>query len=244
MLTVPAATPLTSPFASTVAIAGDADDHWNGTPDTVEFDASRATAVSCRVCPAPTDVGLGETTTLAIPTATNAVPLTPSLVAVMVTAPALSPVTRPVLDTTATASLLEPHPTTRSVRMVAPDLTVAESCTDAPTPMLLDGGATVTLVTARRLTLTVADPVLPSIVAKITALPAPTAVTTPVCETVATDGAPDVHDAGRPESGLPFASNATAASVVVCPTMRSEVGGEIWTLATATGVTVTSAVPL
>jgi hypothetical protein len=32
-----------------------------------------------------------------------------------VTAPALSPVTRPVLDTTATASLLEVHPTTRSV---------------------------------------------------------------------------------------------------------------------------------
>jgi hypothetical protein len=62
--------------------------------------------------------------TLEIPTMIVAVPETPSLVAVIVTTPGLRPVTRPVLDTTATASLLEVQPTTRFVRTVVPDSTV------------------------------------------------------------------------------------------------------------------------
>jgi hypothetical protein len=111
--------------------------------------------------------------------------------------------------------------------MVASERTVAVSCTEAPTPILLGDGATATLVTTSRLTLTLADPVLPSTVAKITALPTPTPVTAPVCETVATDGAPDVHDAVRPPRTLPLASFGTAASVVLCPMMRSAVCGKI-----------------
>src|SRR5688500_5793049 len=155
-----------------------------------------------------------------MPTATNAVPLTPSLVAVIVTAPALSPVTLPVLDTTATVSLLEIQPTTRSVRTVAPDRTVAVSWTDAPTPMLLDGGPTVTLVTVSCLTLTPALAVRPSMVAHTTAVPAPSAETTPVADTVATDGAPDVHDTGRPVSTLPRASRGVATRTACCPIVR------------------------
>ena len=50
----------------------------------------------------------------AISTLTVAVPLTLSLVAVIVTLPGVSPVTVPVDDTVATAVLLELHATTRS----------------------------------------------------------------------------------------------------------------------------------
>src|SRR5687768_13406235 len=169
-----------------------------------------------------TDVGLGVTTTLAIPTATKAVPLTPSTVAVIVTVPALSPVTRPVLETGAIDSLLDDHPTTRSVSTVVPERTVGTSTTNPLTARLLDVGAMVTLVTGICLTLTSADPVLPSIVAKMTALPLPTAVTTPAADTVATKGAPDVHDAGRFGSTAPRESLAVAVRVAACPTVRSD----------------------
>lgn len=124
---LPTATPVTRPLALTVAFCVAFDAHWNTTPGKVAFDASRATAVSCRVCPTATVVGLGDTATLVTPTATAAVPFTPSLEAVIVTAPAFSPVTRPVLDTTAMVSLLELQPTTRSVSTVVPERTVAAS---------------------------------------------------------------------------------------------------------------------
>src|SRR4029450_8628900 len=163
--------------------------HSKVTPVTVAFEASRATAVSCRVWPTSTDVGVGVTTMLAIPTATNAVPVTPSLAAVIVTVPALSPVTRPVLDPSATASLLELPPTARSVSTVVPDRTVAVSWTDAPTARLLDAGATLTLVTGMRLTVIVAEPVFPSIAARMTARPAPTAWTTPAADNAPHRGA-------------------------------------------------------
>jgi hypothetical protein len=47
--TFPTARPVTSPFASTVAVVVEADDHVNGTPGTTVFVASRAEAASCRV---------------------------------------------------------------------------------------------------------------------------------------------------------------------------------------------------
>jgi len=49
ILTMPTETPRTRPFPSTVAVAGVALVHWNGTPVIAVFAASRATAVSCRV---------------------------------------------------------------------------------------------------------------------------------------------------------------------------------------------------
>ena len=66
----------------------------------------------------------------AISTLTAAVPLTPSLVAVIVTLPGVSPVTVPVADTVATAVLLDVHAITRSGAN-APDTsrTTAVSCT-------------------------------------------------------------------------------------------------------------------
>jgi hypothetical protein len=191
-----------------------------------------------------TDVGLGVTTIDVIPTPTKAVPETPSLVAVIVAAPAFNAVTRPVLDTTATASLLELHPTTRSVSTVVPERTVATSWTFALTAMALTAGVTVTLVTGICLTLTVADPVRPSLVAKITAVPAAIPVTTPLVDTLATLGAPDVQLTTRPPSGSPRASRGVAVNVTLCPIVMSDWPGDTSTVATGTAVTVTSAVPV
>src|SRR5256886_11216326 len=70
-----------------------------------------------------------------------AVPLLPSLVAVMVAEPAPAAVTRPLLLTVATAGLLLAHVTTRPVRgLPAASFGTAESCPVAPTKRLAEAG--------------------------------------------------------------------------------------------------------
>jgi hypothetical protein len=105
-------------------------------------------------------------------------------------------------------------------------------------------GATVTVATGTAVTVIVAVPVLPSLVAVIVAVPVPTAVTTPVCATVATLALLVDQAMGRPVSTVPFPSRVSAESVVVWPTVRLAVGGVTVTVATGAGVTVTVAVPL
>src|SRR6266568_2913480 len=71
---------------------------------------------SCAVCPPTRLDEAGLTVTEATGTAvtvTEAVPLFPSLVAVIVLVPAATPVTRPVADTVATAGTLLAQVTTR-----------------------------------------------------------------------------------------------------------------------------------
>jgi hypothetical protein len=60
------------------------------------------------------------------------------------------------------------------------------SCVACPTVTLTWFGDTMTALTGRGLTLTVAAPVLPSLVAEMVALPCAMAVTTPLDDTVAT----------------------------------------------------------
>ena len=107
--------------------------------------ASLSVAVSCTVCPRPTLAGAGVTVTDATVTTTvsAAVPLRPSLVAVMVAWPAATPVTSPVVLTVATAVLLLAQVTLRPARN-APfaSLGVAVSCAVAPTPTVKVCGAT------------------------------------------------------------------------------------------------------
>jgi hypothetical protein len=62
-------------------------------------------------CNVTLPTGTGKTVTLAVP-------LFPSLVAVIVTVPGVTPVTRPEAETVAIAVLLELHVTTRSVTTV------------------------------------------------------------------------------------------------------------------------------
>src|SRR5215207_7785692 len=116
MVVVPTARPITRPEAKTAATSALSDVHVTARPvRTVPF-ASRATAVSCtdRLTTMLADVG--DTDTLATGTSvtvTLAVPWTPSIVAVIVTVPALTPVTRPLPSTTAIVVLMDRQVTPR-----------------------------------------------------------------------------------------------------------------------------------
>ena len=196
----------------------------------------------------------GVTVTVAVAAATTvtvAVPVCPSLVAVIVVLPAVVPaVTTPVLDTVATAVLLDVQVTVRPVSVVPfASFVVAVNCTVAvwPAVSVAVDGETVTVATGGGLTVIAAVPVLPSLVAVIVAVPWATAVTTPVTLTVATAVLLDVHVMVRPESTLPFASVVVAVSVVVCVGTNVAVDGVTVTVLTGAGagaLTVMADVPV
>src|SRR5438552_2073523 len=129
MFAEPAATPLTSPFASTVV-----------------------TADNCCVPPTAIVADAGLTVTDATGTTATvmaALPLLPSLVAVIVAVPAARPVTSPLVLTVATAALLLVQVTTRPVRVLpAASFVTADSCCVVPTQMLAEAGLTATDATA------------------------------------------------------------------------------------------------
>lgn len=131
-----------------------------------------------------TVVTTGVTTVIAL------VPACPSLVAVIVTGPpAATAVTSPAPETVATPLFDDVQDTTRPVR-VAPEASrvVAVSCWTAPGVNVVDAGDTVTDATGGGVTVTLAEPSWPSLVATIvTGPPIATAVTSPEVETVATD---------------------------------------------------------
>ena len=109
-----------------------------------------------------------------------AVPLLPPALAVMVAGPARAPVTTPELDTVATPVLLEVHVTVYPVNVVPlASFTVAVNVVVDPDATLLVAGDTVIVATGARLTVTVAVPDLPSLVAVMVAVPGATPVTTP-----------------------------------------------------------------
>src|SRR5437016_6158019 len=93
-------------------------------------------------------------------------------------------------------------------------------------------------------TVTLAPPLLPSLVAVIVVDPAATPLTSPLPLTVATAVLPLAHVTIRPESALPIASFGVAVSCWVCPGCRLTVAGLTVTDATGTLVTVIAAVPL
>ena len=96
-------------------------------------------------------------------------------------------------------------------------------------------------------TVTVAVPFTPSLVAVIIAEPAATAVTSPLEFTVATAGVLDAQVTVRPVSVLPPASLRAAASCRVLPTKRLVLVGLTTTDATDAGVvavTVRAAAPV
>src|SRR5206468_929602 len=111
-------------------------------------------------------------------TVTAAVPLCPSLVAVMVTVPVATPATRPLADTVATAGAPEAQVTDRPASTLpAASFGVAVSCTVAPTSTTAVTGLITTDATGTGATVTVADPLLPSLVAVIVTDPTATPVT-------------------------------------------------------------------
>ncbi len=89
-------------------------------------------------------------------TVTAAVPLCPSLVAVIVAVPTTSPVTSPVPVTLATLSALLAHVTVRPVKVLPlASLRIAVNCWVAPTTTLAVAGLTVTVATGALLALVV-----------------------------------------------------------------------------------------
>src|SRR6059058_5396500 len=235
IVAVPAALPVTSPLAVTVATAVLLLPQLTVRPDNGLPLASFGVAVSCTVWPTCTDAVLGLTVTDAtgtVLTVTVAVPLCPSLVAVIVAAPAVTPVTSPPALTVATPVLLLPQLTGRPDNgLPLASFEVAVSCTVWPTGTDAVLKPTVTAATGTLLTV-------------IVAAPAVTPVTTPSPLTLAPAVVLPPQLTGRPDNGLPLASFGVAVSCTVWPTGTDAVLGLTVTDATGTVLTVIVAVPL
>src|SRR2546428_1436038 len=187
------------------------------------------------ISPAPTSTTLEPGGGAGV-TVTAAVPFLPSLVAVIVAAPAATPVTSPLPFTVATAGLSLAHVTVRPASGVpfassgvAVSWTVNPACTEGA------GGLTITDATGTKITVTAAVPLWPSLVAVMVAAPAATPVTRPLPLTVATAGLPLAHVTTRPTSRLPLASFSVARSCTVPPTETDGLAGPTLTDATGAG---------
>jgi len=185
--------------------------------------------------------GAGAVTVIA------AVPLCPSLVAVIVADPAPCPVTSPLPLTVATLVLLLAHVTVRPVSgLPFASFGVAVSGTVPCSGIDAAGGLTLTVATGTGggvVTVIAAVPLCPSLAAVIVAVPATFPVTSPAALTVATVALLLTHVTARPTSGFPFASCGVAVSGTVAPATTLAVAGLTATDATGVGhMTLTLAV--
>src|SRR6188768_2260059 len=150
-------------------------------------------------------------------------PAIPSTVALTVTVPAPSPVTRPEDETCASEEPPTDHVAALPL-MIAPLMSLAwnVACDVAPTVMLEALNATVTVLTTdvadTAFTVTDMLPVLPEAAAVMVAEPAATAEMSPLPDTVATAALDVVQVNEVPDIVAPFASFATALACVVPPT--------------------------
>src|SRR3989454_10554979 len=141
----------------------------------------------------------------------------------------------PLPSTEATVVALLAHVTVRPLSgLPLESLGVAVSCTVAPVRTEAEAGDTLTEATGTCVTVMVALPVLPSLVAVIVAVPAPAPVTSPLALTVATAVLELVHAIPRPVRGLPSASFGVAVSCTGCATLLPADAGVTSTDATGT----------
>ena len=163
IVTVPAATPRTTPVLSTAAMLVDPDDQRTFRPLSAFPVESFTAAVNCVVAPTLTATVGGDTTTAATlaVTVTEAVPAFPLAwsVATIVTVPAATPRTTPVLSTA--AMLVDPDDQ-RTFRPLSAfpveSFTAAVNCVVAPTLTATVGGDTTTASIAGGLGATGPDP--------------------------------------------------------------------------------------
>src|SRR5436309_9754194 len=237
IVAAPGATALTRPLPLTVATAVFPLAHVITRPPRAFPLASCGVAVSCTVCPCGIVTAGGVTATAAtgtLATVTDAVPLCPSLVAVIVAAPGATAVTRPLPLTVATALFPLAHVITRPPRAFPlASCGVAVSCTVCPCGIVTAGGVTATAATGTLATVTDAVPLFPSLVAVIVAAPTATPRTMPLPSTLATPGALLPQVTARPLRGFPFGSSGVAANCIVAPTTTVPDGGVTATTATA-----------
>ena len=156
MVTVPAATAVTTPLALMVATAASPVAQVTVRPGSAAPCAFTGVAASCTVPPTMTELLAGETTTALTGTATTvtvAVSLTPSAVAITLADPAPTPVTSPVLETSATPWAVDVHTTIRSVSS-APlgSRTTLVSCVVCPVVTEAAAGEMTTLPTGAAVT--------------------------------------------------------------------------------------------
>src|SRR2546422_625195 len=174
-----------------------------------------------------------------------AVPLCPSLVAVIVAELAATPVTDPLALTVATAALLVAQVTARPLRAVPfESFGVAVNWVVAPTVRLAAAGLMVTEATGTFVGVTADVPLFPSLVAVIVAAPAATPVTNPLALTVPTAALLVAQVTARPLRAVPFESLGVAVNWVVVPIAKLAAVGLTVTEATGRFVTVAVAVPL
>jgi hypothetical protein len=114
----------------------------------------------------------------------------------------------------------------------------------APATTLAIAGLTATVATGTGVTVSVALPLFPSLVAVIVAVPGATELTTPALDTVATTVLSELQSIVRPVRTPPFASRVVAVAWVVCPASTDARARETVTAATGAGVTVRAALPL
>jgi len=235
----PAALAVTSPLPFTVATTVSLLTQVTTRPGRAFPAESRGVAVSCPVWPTVRLRLGGVTLTVATDTfvtVTAALPLCPSLVAVIVADPPAFAVTSPLPFTVATTVLLLTHVTTRPGRAFpAESRGVAVSCPVWPTVRPRLGGVTLTDATGTDtfVTVTAALPLRPSLVAVIVADPPAFAVTSPLPFTVATTVLLLTHVTTRQGRAFPAESRGVAVSCPVCPTCKLTVAG--LTVTDATG---------
>jgi hypothetical protein len=185
-------------------------------PESVLPAASFGVDVNTWVPPAIIGVAGTESVTVATGaglTVRVALPVFPSLIAMICTEPGLTEVTSPVEDTVAIELLPELHDTLRPVRMFPlASRVVGLACVVCPTVIVVGASETVTSATGTCTTAIEEVPVSPSLVAVMVALPSAAAPTRPLTETVAIDGAIDDHVTVRPLRTLLLASLVSAAS--------------------------------
>jgi len=206
MVAVPADTAVTSPVLDTVATAALSELHVTSLPvNTLPF-AAKVVAVACAVSTAVMVLGVRATVTDATEagfTVTVALPLFPSLVAVITAVPGATPVTTPLVRTVATEEFPDDHVIARPARTLPfASRVVPEACVVWPTSIVPDASDAVTDAIGTGVTVIAAAPILPSLVAVIVAAPTVTAVTRPVVDTVATVTLSDAHVTARPLTTL------------------------------------------
>lgn len=160
----------------------------------------------------------------------------------MVTFPSRMVVTRPLLSTVARLVLLLVQvKLTPVITLLFASYAVAVNWIVLPSfTRGLDGVTTILLI-GGVVTVTVAVPDCPSLVAVIVAVPGATPVTTPAADTVATDVALLVQVTTRPVRMFPAASRVVAPNVTLCPAATLAVPGATVTLDTGTWLTLTVA---
>jgi hypothetical protein len=136
---VPGFTPVTTPFASTVAIAGSLDVHVTIRPVSTLLKSSFSVAVSVLDCPAPSVTAVGSIVivrTCAVPAVTSSVSaqlaLPPSCgrLAITFTAPAA----RATTFTHPPCTCVAPHPTVQGARSAPPLSSVKRAFEATPAP--------------------------------------------------------------------------------------------------------------